>query len=114
MSIQKELKIKKSKIGGKYYDIEYVDELKDEKGNDLSGRIFQAYSLIKIRKESYQSQLQTLVHENVHGFAWEYSIDDPEDWVAPISNALYTFIVDNPEFIKLILDYAKKVSQRNK
>ena len=40
---------------------------------------------------------------------WEYSIDDGEDIVTPIANAFYAFIIDNPEFIKLILKYAEEL-----
>lgn len=106
-----ELKIKKCKIGSSYYDVEYVDKLKGESGQDLSGRIFQATRSIKIMSESYQSQLQTLLHECVHGLLWEYGIKDMEDMVEPLSNGFYGLLIDNPKYIQKILDYTKELKK---
>jgi len=106
------LNIKKQKIGSSYYDVEYVGELKGESGQDLSGRIWQCNRLIKIiNTESYQSQLQTLLHESVHGLLWEYGIKDMEDVVEPLSNAFYGLMVDNPKYIQKILDYTKELKK---
>ena len=106
------LNIKKVKIGSSYYDVEYVDELKDEKGTNLSGRIFEINRLIKICTEStIQHQLQVLLHEDLHGLLWEYGITDMEDVVIPLSNALYALIIDNPKYIQKILDYTKELKK---
>ena len=103
-----ELNIKKSKILGSYYDIEYVADLRDpEDGKKISGRILESEKLIKIEKYlSLQNQLQTLLHEDVHGISWEYSIVDPEKFVNNITSGIFALIVDNPEFIKKILKFA--------
>ena len=106
------LNIKKCKIGSSYYDVKYVDELKGENGRNLSGRIWEITRLIKIdNTESYQKQLQTLLHESVHGLLWEYGIKDMEDVVEPLSNAFYGLIVDNPKYIQKILDYTKELKK---
>ena len=106
------LNIKKAKVGSSYYDVEYIDELKGESGRDLSGRIWETNRLIKIiSTESYQKQLQTLLHECIHGICWEYGIKDLEDVVEPISNGLYALIIDNPKFIQKILDYTKELKK---
>ena len=106
------LNIKKTRIGSSYYDVDYVDHLQDEKGNDLSGRIFQISRRIKIDKaSSYQSQLQTLLHECVHAIFWEYAVKDVEDIVEPLSNGIYALIMDNAKFIQKILDYTKKLKK---
>lgn len=98
-------KIKKLKIGSSWYDIEYVNDLRNEGNKVLFGRIYQASRKIKINKGicSYQSMLQVLHHESTHGIMWEYAIDDVEDLVEPMSNGFYAFLINNPKLIKLIL-----------
>ena len=106
------LNIKKQKIGSSYYNIEYVDELKDEKDNNLSGRILEINRLIKICTDgTEQNQLQAILHEDIHGICWEYGIKDVEDSVVAFSNGIYALIVDNPKFIQKILDYTKKLKK---
>jgi len=103
-----ELDIKKSKILGSYYDVEYVEDLRDpDDGHRISGRIIEADKLIKIEKSlGLQNKLQTLMHEDIHGLCWEYAVDDPEKYVRVFSSGLFALIVDNPEFIKKILEFA--------
>jgi len=103
-----ELDIKKSKILGSYYDVEYVDNLRDETdGHKISGRIIEVDKLIKIEKSlGLQNKLQTLLHEDIHGLCWEYVIDDPEKVVGQMTSGIFALIVDNPEFIKKILEFA--------
>lgn len=102
-------KIKKLKIGSSWYDIEYVDDLRNENNKVLFGRIYQASRKIKINKGicSYQSMLQVLHHESTHGIMWEYAIDDVEDLVEPMSNGNYSFIIDNSKFVREILRCAE-------
>lgn len=104
-------KIKKVKIGSSWYDVEYVDDLRDEENRVLLGRIFRSSRLIKINKGAcgYQSMLQVIHHEGTHGVMWEYNIDDVEDLVKPMSNGFYAFLIDNPKLIKEILKYAEKI-----
>ncbi|MCK4321968.1 hypothetical protein KAX08_05585 [candidate division WOR-3 bacterium] len=106
-------KIKKIKIGSSWYDVEYVDDLRDETNRVLFGRIFQGLRLIKINKSvcSYQSMLQVLHHESTHGIMWEYGIDDVEDLVEPMSNGNYSFIIDNPELVREILRCAEEMKR---
>jgi len=105
-------KIKQLKIGSTYYDVEYVDDLRDEKNRILFGRIYESYRLIRINKNcSYQNMLQTLQHEGEHGIMWEYGINDKEKLVTPLSNGHYAFIIDNPEFIRQILKYAGRMKK---
>ena len=110
-------KVKKVKIGSSYYDVEYVDDLRDENNRVLFGRIIQALRLIKINKGvcSYQNMLQAIHHEGTHGIMWEYvienAVEDEEDLVEPISNGFYAFIIDNPEFIREILKHAEEIKK---
>ena len=104
------LNIKKTRVGSGFFDVEYVDELTGDNGNALSGRIWQSVHLIKIlNTESYQNQLQTLLHENLHAMCWEYivRVAEDEEIVEPLSNAFFAFIMDNPKFIQKILDFKK-------
>ena len=106
------LNIKKTRVGSGFFDVEYVDELTGDNGNALSGRIWQSVHLIKIlNTESYQNQLQTLLHENLHAMCWEYivRVEEDEEIVAPLANAFFAFIMDNPKFIQKILDYTKEI-----
>ena len=104
-----ELDIKKSKILGSYYDIEYVEDLRDPGDKrKLDGRIIENGHTIKIEKNlDYQSQLQSLLHEDIHGLCWEYMIDDPEKVVGQMTSGIFALIVDNPEFIKKIIEFAE-------
>ena len=110
-------KVKKVKIGSSYYDVEYVDDLRDEMDRILLGRIFRSLCLIKINKGvcGYQSMLQVIHHETTHGIMDEYGIEDVKDLdlVTPISNGNYAFIIDNPEFIREILKHAEEIKKWN-
>jgi len=104
------LNIKKQKLGGTYYDVEEVDDLRGDKNESLSGRIFQDQCKILLNKQhSYQQKLHTLLHEDTHGMFWEWTIDGAEDLVEPVSNGFYALIIDNPKFIQKILDFNKKL-----
>ena len=106
-------KTKKLKIGSSWYDIKYVDDLRDEQNRLMFGQILQGSRLIKINKErnSFQNMLQTLYHESEHGVMWEYGVDDVEDLVESISNGNFAFIIDNPEFIREILKLAERIKK---
>lgn len=108
-------KIKKLKIGSSWYDVEYVDDLRDEDNRVLLGRIYRSLRKIRINKTcSYQSMLQVIHHEGTHGVMWEYNIEDVEDLVEPMSNGNYAFIINNPEFIRAILRCASFSAKRGK
>ena len=105
-------RIEHSRIGSSYYRVIYVDDLRNEKGKRLFGRIWQDKKIIEIdRGCSYETMLQALLHENLHGIFWEHAIDDDEDLVEPTSNGLFAFIMDNPKFIKLILKHAEEINE---
>ena len=105
------MNIKKVKIGSSYYDVDYVDELEVD-GRTLFGRILEVYRQIKVcTNGTEQNQLQTLLHESLHGIMWEYDVKDAEEDVLKLSNGIYALIVDNPKFIQKILDYTKKIKK---
>lgn len=111
-----ELDIKKSKILGSYYDLEYIENLRDpDDGHKISGRIIETEHKIKIEKTlDYQNMLQTLMHENIHGLCWEYVVDDPEKVVRQFASGIFALIVDNPEYIEKILEFAKEQKKEGK
>ena len=107
-------KIKKIEIGSSLYDIEYVNGIRDDYGKALGGRIWLAHHLVKIdRNASYQTMLQVIHHEATHGIMWEYAIEDTKDsdLVTPISNGMYAFIINNPEFIREVLKYTERIKK---
>ena len=106
--------IKKIEIGSSWYDVKYVDGIKDEQGRVLAGRIHLSSHLIEVDKNvSYQNMLQVIHHESTHGIMWEYAIEDVKDLdlVTPMSNGFYAFIINNPEFIREILRYTEKIKK---
>ena len=107
-------KIKNIEIGSSYYDVEYVDGIRDDYGKALGGRIWLSHHLIYIDKNaSYQNMLQVIHHEAEHGIMWEYAIEDVKDLdlVTPISNGNYAFIVNNPEYIREVLRYTERIKK---
>ena len=102
--------IKKQKIGGSYYNIKYVEDLKDPEDNrKLDGRITEHNHIIYILNSlDIQGKLQTILHENIHSIFWQYKIEDVEKFIVQITNGIFALIVDNPEFIKKILEFASK------
>lgn len=46
---------------------------------------------------------------------WEYvvKVSEDENIVEPMTNAFFTFIIDNPKFIQKILDFAKTAKKVN-
>ena len=105
-------KIKRIKIGSTYYDVKYVDDLRDERGQMLFGRIYESYHLIKVNTNcSYQNMLQTLRHEGEHGIMWEYGVNDKERLVTLLSNGHYAFMIDNPELIREILKHTERMKK---
>ena len=113
--MNKTISSEKSRIGSSHYDIKYVTNLKNEKGQRLFGRIWQDKKIIEIDKDSsYETQLQAILHENLHGIFWEYALDDDEELVEPLSNGWFAFIINNPKFIREILCFAEKRETRSK
>lgn len=107
----KTLKIKKIRTGN-FYDVEYVENLRNEKDVILRGKIWYGDDLIQINKDFPLSvQLKTLHHESTHGIFEEAHFDGEEDEVAMFSKAFFTFIIDNPEFIKAILEYGERMKE---
>ena len=103
------LKIKKIRTGN-FYNVEYVENLRNEKDDILRGRVWYGDDLIQINKDFPLSvQLKTLFHESTHGIFEEYALEGGEEEVSMFSKASFAFIIDNPKFIKLILEYGEKV-----
>ena len=102
--------IKKQKIGGSYYYVRYVEDLKSPDDNrKLDGHITDSDHTIKIESSlDGQSTLQSILHEDMHAICWQYKIENEEKFIVQITNGIFALIVDNPEFIKKILEFASK------
>lgn len=108
----KTLKIKKIRTGSNFYNVKYGRELRNERDEILRGKIWYGNDVIQINKDFPLSvQLKTLFHESTHGIFEDYAFDGDENEVAMFSKAYFAFIIDNPEFIKLILKYAEKTKK---
>ena len=104
----KQLDIKKQKICGSYYNVQYVENLRDPEDNHkLDGRITEKNHLIQIENSlDFQGKLQTILHEDIHSIVWQFEIENAEKFIVQITNGIFALIVDNPEFIKKILKFA--------
>ena len=102
------------KIGGTVYNIQHIPDLKSPEDNSrLNGRIIWIDCLIKLREGmSKQKDNQVLIHEAVHGILENYYIEDEnEGIVVKIANGLYSFIVDNADFIKDLIRHDQKLKK---
>ena len=106
--IQKEI----LKIGSSYYAVSYQEEFRNDDDTLLLGLILHDSKVVLIcNKYCKQTQLHTKFHEATHGIFNEYGIDGDENEIDLMGNAFYAFILDNPKFIKEILDFARKIKR---
>ena len=102
------------KIGGTTFSIKHVPDLQSPEDNSsLNGRITWADCLIQIREGlSKQKVNQVLVHEAMHGILNDYCIEDEnEGVVVKIGNGVYSFIVNNADFIKELIKHDQKLNK---
>jgi len=101
-------KIDLIKIIGTYYDVVYRKNLKDNKNDGLYGHIEFDELIIKVcSRYPALRQLQTILHESIHGICQELDIEMCEHHVEVFSNALFGYLLDNKVFIEMILNYKK-------
>lgn len=94
-------KFEKIRIVSSNYKITYQDIVRDDDGKLLEGRILEATKEILIDKNlSYQTILQVIMHEVMHGIKWEMCFDIKDENInTQLSTGVTCFIRDNPEFI---------------
>ena len=95
-------KFRKIRIVSSNYKITYHDEIKDEKGKPLDGRIIESEKIIMVLKfKNYQRTLQVIMHESVHGLKWELCFNEKhdEDNNILLTTGVTCFMRDNPEFV---------------
>ncbi len=97
------------KVGSTLYDVNFVKKLKNERNDELYGHIDYCELNIDVcNKYPLLRQLQTILHETIHAIDDELGNDRTEKETNQLSNALYAFIIDNPIYIQMILDYQKE------
>jgi len=98
--------IKKIKVCSSVYDVEYSEKAIIDNGSKiLFGNIEHGEMKVNVSGiYPYTKQLQTIHHECIHAIEVEYDIEIPESIVERLSNAFYSLIIDNPQFIKEILE----------
>ena len=105
----------KTKIGSSWYDVTYHRTLRNKDDSLLLGHIDSDKKLIRIcNRYCKQTQLHTRFHESTHGIFNEYCIDGDENEVTMMGNAFYAFIIDNPVFIREILDFTECLSAKRR
>ena len=83
------------KIGWKKYKVALANEALNS-GEVLYGQIDYDRQTITLRQSNTDEQNEeTLIHEVLHGISDMYGMEMTEDFVARLSNALYTFLKDN-------------------
>ena len=113
--MKKETKIQKIfqkvRIVSSNYKITYHDVVRNDDGKILEGRILEALKEILIDKNlCYQTTLQVIMHEAMHGLRWElcFRTNNDEDLNILLTTGIICFIRDNPEFIK---EYTRVLNQ---
>lgn len=83
------------KIGWKKYGIVSAGEALNS-GGALYGQIDYDRQTITLRETNTGEQdEETLIHEVLHGISDMYGMEMTEDFVAKLSNVVYTFLKDN-------------------
>ena len=98
---------KQLKINSSILEVKYVKNLRDDGGEEMLGTHYHNMKEMQINSAyPLQTQRQTLLHESIHAIFSEYGLKDEKDcmeFIEPLSNALYAFLIDNKEFIKEII-----------
>lgn len=80
----------------KTYEVDQQENLHDGQ-DDLYGQIHYLPEKIILNSESSENQKRaTLIHECIHGIDEMYRIEQKEEQVEKLGNALYMLINDNP------------------
>ena len=83
------------KIGWKKYKVALANEALNS-GETLYGQIDYDRQTITLRQSNTEEQNEeTLIHEVLHGISDMYGMEMTEEFVAKLSNAVYTFLKDN-------------------
>ena len=101
MKKETQKKFEKIRIVSSNYKITYHDVVRDDDGKLLEGRILEAQKEILIDKNlDYQTTLQVILHEVMHGIKWEMCFDIKDENInTQLTTGVTCFIRDNPEFI---------------
>ena len=94
MSLQKQIK-----IGGLVYDVEHKADIKD-----YWGKVSYGERKIVLEKNwpNKTQELNTILHECIHGILEERGIKHKESLVLSLGNGLTALLKDNPKLLKHI------------
>lgn len=95
------------KIGAIDYTVETVENLQDEEGKKLDGRITYNMTTIRVDSEtSPQAFVQILLHEILHGIETQSGrngeIEEPT--IDALAFGIYQVMRDNPELVRMITE----------
>lgn len=89
--------MKKIKIGAITYELEYVQNLKNDKGTDLFGQILYDDQIIQISTGlKPDREFTVLWHEVVHGICDQFQLDLTESQVATMAVVIVEILKNNP------------------
>ena len=80
------------RIGGVYWKVEIIPDLRDVNGNPVSGLCDEENFRIQIKEEHPTRMLSTLLHEVIHAVCPTM----PEKWVVVAERGLFAVMNDNP------------------
>lgn len=97
------------KIGGGIYKVSIVDDLRNKDGIRVDGILHADSHDISIASDiSFRKQQETIVHEILHGIISYFNIEDNESVTTRVAYGIHAFIVDNPDFIKGLINEDRK------
>lgn len=97
------------KIGGRIYKVNIVDDLRQENGQRCNGTLHGDSHDISVASDiSVIKQQETTIHEALHAIINYFVIEDNETITSQVANGIYALIVDNPDFIRKIMNDYKK------
>ena len=99
----------KLKIGGRIFTVSIVDDLREEDGKRVNGTLHADSHDISVASDiSYFKQQEVIIHEALHAIISYFAIEDNETVTTQVAHGIHALIVDNPEFIRKIINENKK------
>lgn len=101
------------RIGPRYYKVSKVQNLRARNGRPVMGTISPMEKTIELDADLYGYEpVETLIHEIVHGIAWQLNIPMSEKKVDSLSFGLTQMFLDNPDLLALLIAAADERTAR--
>ena len=101
------------KIGGRIFKVSIVDDLRQEDGKRCNGTLHADSHDISVASDiSEFKQQEVIIHEALHAIISYFCIEDNEIVTSQVAHGIHALIVDNPDFIKGIINAYKKAERK--